>query len=194
MVDAQVGQYVRANQQIYCEQVGGGGTLSFWVSPGEEGRITRLGRFSHLVRWSTPTQERSAWAPRHALDYLDDSEVLPHSPTKRPMGQKPEDTEDMTYIGTDHPGIQWLWDDMSRYASRKNWCGDYDRLVAELGIPGRKQRFNVFREVAINGVRARLGRGVMARSQEEAEAELGPVLDRAVEALRTSLSGETTAT
>ena len=56
----------------------------------------------------------------------------------RLLGVKPEDTDDMAYIGVDHPGIQWLFEDMANFATNSNWCSEYERLASFLGIPGRK--------------------------------------------------------
>lgn len=96
-----------------------------------------------------------------------------HVPVRR-LGKKPDDTEDMTYIGTDHPGIQWLFEDMGRYATDQGWCSQYDALVARLGIPGRPREFDVVRQH--NGLA--FTTRVRARSQAEAnqlvDAALNP--------------------
>lgn len=68
----------------------------------------------------------------------------------RSPGTKPEDTDEITYIGTDHPGIQWLWEDMAKYAEGKRWCDEYETLAAYLGIPGRQSEWEV--GVIRNGV------------------------------------------
>jgi hypothetical protein len=82
----------------------------------------------------------------------------------RRLGKKPEDTEEMTYIGIDHPGIQWLFEDMGKYATDQGYCPQYDALCARLGIPGRPRNFNVSQ--TINGIN--IVAQVQARSQAEA--------------------------
>lgn len=82
----------------------------------------------------------------------------------RRFGKKPEDTEEMTYIGIDHPGIQWLFEDMGKYATEQGYCPQYDALCARLGIPGRPRNFNV--NQTVNGIN--ITAQVQARSQAEA--------------------------
>ena len=67
-----------------------------------------------------------------------DGERFQEEGAPRLPGVKPEDTDDMTYIGLDHPGIQWLFEDMAKFATDSNWCSEYERLASFLGIPGRK--------------------------------------------------------
>lgn len=61
----------------------------------------------------------------------------------RKLGTKPEDTPELTHIGTDHPGIQWLFQDMAQFADNKGWCSTYDDLAIELGIPPREHEYDV---------------------------------------------------
>ncbi len=84
---------------------------------------------------------------------------------KRKLGQKPEDTDTMTYIGVDHPGIQWLWEDTAKAASNSRYCYQYDEIVSKLGIPGRVRNMDV--TVTVNGLK--VTSTVKARSQAEAE-------------------------
>ena len=97
---------------------------------------------------------------RDALDEFD-----PNGPPPRKLGQKPEDTADMTYIGVDHPGIQWLWDDLARYAEGQSWCRTYEDLAAEDGLPARPAQFEI--ELSIPGG-GTFVMDVTARSEEEA--------------------------
>jgi hypothetical protein len=83
----------------------------------------------------------------------------------RTPGQKPEDTDEQVYIGIDHPGIQWIWDDLAQYAAGKHWCRQYDELAATLGIPGRKRMFSVSTKFGIYVLTGQ----VEARSQTEAD-------------------------
>lgn len=86
-------------------------------------------------------------------------------PVRRLRGVKPDDTPEMTYIGIDHPGIQWLWDDLGDYANDQSWCHQYDDLAEAIGIPGRKENFNV--SVTRGGVIFQAT--VRARSEEQAQ-------------------------
>lgn len=92
--------------------------------------------------------------------------------THRSPGTKPEDTDEITYIGIDHPGIQWLWEDMADYARGKRWCDEYETLAAYLGIPGRQEDWDV--HVYRGGVR--ISATIRARSEAQATAELGRLL------------------
>lgn len=101
--------------------------------------------------------------------------VKPADPDWRPprrLGEKPEDTNEMTYIGIDHPGIQWLWDDLGKYATKQGYCPTYDALAAEIGIPGRIRTFTA--RAAIGGIE--ITSKVQARSQKEANAKFADSL------------------
>lgn len=112
---------------------------------------------------------------RVALDEYD-----PNGPGPRKLGQKPDDTADMTYIGTDHPGIQWLWEDLHTYASGKGWCDEFDRLAREVNIPGRMEEFEI--EVSIPGGGTYVT-DIRAHSEEEAEKLAREELMRGLEEL-----------
>lgn len=88
----------------------------------------------------------------------------PNAPAPRRLGKKPEDTEDMQYIGIDHPGIQWLFEDMGKYADEQGYCSQYDALTARLGIPGRPRDFTVQYKVGEYTTTST----IKARSQREA--------------------------
>lgn len=64
-------------------------------------------------------------------------------PVVRRIGVKPDDTPTMTYIGLDHPGIQWVWEDMAKFADEHGYCETYDELADEFGIPGRGEEFEI---------------------------------------------------
>ena len=118
---------------------------------------------------------------RGYLRFVDPNYVPPPAPpAPRRLGKMPpaeEFPEGVEPIGIDHPGIQWLWEDMGRYATEQGWCPQYDALAARLGIPGRPREFDV--NVEVGAVRFRAT--VMARSQREAN-------ELANAALRTSVT------
>lgn len=143
---------------------------------GETFTITRLYTQTVLVRTTRTYRERSGyeWVNRRrtytidktALDY-DDSVTTPAArrAARRALGKKPDDTEEMTYIGIDDPRVQWIWEDLATYASRQHWCREYDTLAAAVGIPGRPQDFHVSAQhngIGVNSV-------IRARSQAEAD-------------------------
>lgn len=88
--------------------------------------------------------------------------------TYRPLGTKPADTPEMTYIGLDHPGIQWLFQDMGQYADNRGWCETYDDLAVDLGIPPREREYSVSH--VHNGVMVHAT--IRARDEETAQSKL----------------------
>lgn len=84
-----------------------------------------------------------------------------YTPPRKP-GEKPVGEE---FIGQDHPGIQWLWDDLAKYAEDANWCKQYDKLAEAVNIPGRLQPFKLTRKLGALSVSAT----IKARSKSEAE-------------------------
>lgn len=159
--------------------------------------ITRVFRTTVLVR-STQRFPRGPYDPSLTrrsytlswadLDYDDSVVVAPGGAgvRRRRLGQKPEDTGEMVHIGIDHPGIQWLFEDMGAYATQQNYCSQYDALAARLGIPGRPREFNV------RSVHNGLTFNTMVRARSQAEAnqmvhdalngkrEEGPAVDEEV--------------
>lgn len=104
---------------------------------------------------------------RTYLMFEDPNYVPPPPPRK--LGRVPTHeeaglAEDVEIIGYDHPGIQWLWNDMGTYADQQGYCKEYDALCVKLGIPGRPRDFQV--RSSINGIA--LSTTVKARSQREA--------------------------
>jgi hypothetical protein len=135
--------------------------------------ITRV--YSQRVQVRTIEQfsdGNGGWRGRSYTFYRDDlnyddsvtEEQVVSTTGRRRLGKKPEDTEEMQYIGIDHPGIQWLFEDMGTFATEQGWCSQYDALVTRLGIPGRPRDFTVRREVG--GIE--MTAVVKARSQREA--------------------------
>lgn len=106
---------------------------------------------------STGRHERMSFAlNKGAVRLLD-----PDRPLPRKLGKKPDDPD---LIDVDDPRIQWLFDDMGKYADDQGWCSQYDTLCIRLGIPGRPRDFEVQR--TIGGIELRTT--VKARSQKEA--------------------------
>lgn len=105
-----------------------------------------------------------------------DADYTPPPPPRK-LGTKPEDTEEMEYLDIDHPGIQWLFDDMGVYADKQGYCSQYDALCVKLGIPGRPRDFDVRRTV--NGLELRTS--VKARSQAEANRIVDAALNPSTE-------------
>lgn len=96
----------------------------------------------------------------------DDPDWTPPPPPRK-LGVRPAEEdwpEGVELIDVDHPGIQWLFDDLGAYADGKGWCSEYDRLCRDVGIPGRPQDYNVTR--TLNGIQIRAT--IKARSQQEA--------------------------
>jgi hypothetical protein len=126
-------------------------------------------RYRESTGWYTELRARTYSIHLADLDYSDgaatpnDGRPGRANATRR-LGQKPEDTEDLQYIGIDDPRVQWMWEDLGKYADGQHWCGEYDALAARMGIPARPRDFGVTHEH--NGLR--LTTTVRARSQREA--------------------------
>ena len=105
---------------------------------------------------------------RMHLAFRDPNYVPPPPPRKLGTTPKYEDLPNLppgaSIISIDHPGIQWLFDDMGAYAEREGYCPQYDVLCARLGIPGRPRNFKVTK--TIGGIP--LSADIKARSQKEA--------------------------
>lgn len=168
--EPRVGEGVVLNRNLTAERQGTGESLS--LERGTQFNITRVYSNRVMVRtverfrerrdaWTHITRARSFTIAKEDLDY--DSSVGTVTPPRR-LGQKPHDTDDVIYVSIDDPGIQWLFEDMGRYATDQGWCPQYDALCARLGIPGRPRPFNVNRTV--NNIN--LTTTVQARSQAEA--------------------------
>ena len=106
--------------------------------------------------WNGRDEEMSFAFANIQLEQFD-----PNAPAPRKLGKKPEGDE---FIDIDHPGIQWLWDDMGKYADEQGYCNQYDALCVKLGIPGRPRDFTVTKTIGDIPISAT----VKARSQREA--------------------------
>ncbi len=125
--------------------------------------VTRIYTQRMIVRDTGNNQSFQVWK-------RDFQHVDPNRPQPRKIGTMPEEGE---HLAINDPRIQWIWDDMARYADGKSWCGQYDDLCKDIGIPGRPQDYLVVR--SMNGIN--FTTHVKARSQAEAEA----AVDRALE-------------
>lgn len=139
------------------------------ITEDQELIVTRVYNSSLVVRTLEPIRVRTAWGgseSKQASFQIDRMFLTEYDPARRPrrLGEKPEDTEDMEYIDKNDPRIQWLWEDLGRYADEQGWCPQYDALTARIGIPGRPRDFTV--NLDLNGVR--FSATVQARSQREA--------------------------
>lgn len=105
---------------------------------------------------------------RTLLRFEDPDYVPP--PPPRTLGVMPEGEG---LISIDDPGIQWLFDDMGRFAEEQGYCSQYDALCVRLGIPGRPREFKVRHTVA--GIE--LMANVRARSQREANEHVRAALE-----------------
>lgn len=115
-------------------------------------------------RWSG-REERMTFAI--SFDRLDSAD--PNAPRPRKLGEMPDPEkvnlpDGVPLIGIDHPGIQWLFDDMGAYADKQGYCSQYDALCVKLGIPGRPRDFSV--KKTIGGIEVTAT--IKARSQREA--------------------------
>lgn len=149
---------------------------TFDLEPGEQFTVTRVGLESLNIRTVGTKRVRdtssynshhnqvlrqvSFSVSRHFLTFHDADYVPPPPPRK--LGTMPEGEEEL--INIDDPRIQWLFDDMGKYADGKGWCPQYDQLCKDLGIPGRPQDYHVTR--TLNGIQIRAT--IKARSQAEA--------------------------
>jgi hypothetical protein len=137
------------------------------IPPGTFLTITRMYSESVMARTVEPINVPYRETARHATFVLSNYDLdlaTPDAVTKalRKLGTKPEGDE---YIGIDHPGIQWLWEDLAKYADRKSWCSEYDKLAQFIGIPGRPREFAVTVTLP-DGIH--LTGTVQARTQDEA--------------------------
>lgn len=152
------GDRVRVTRSVSSTVING--YINRTVRPEWELRITRVGHEQLWVRSDDRGESFSIY--RGDLEFFQDD---PNAPARRPLGQKPDDTPEMTYISQDDPRIQWLWDDLGQFAKGKRWCGDYDDLALKMGIPGRKQNFNTRMDVGGLVIAAT----IEARTQDEAD-------------------------
>jgi hypothetical protein len=161
----------------------------FTIEPDEVMQVTRVYRENLVVRTIGVKMVRSSQYPhnmvgkqvsfsidRMNLRFEDPNYVPPPPPRKLGVMPSPEDVklpEGIPLINIEHPGIQWLFDDMGRFAEEQGYCSQYDALCIKLGIPGRPREFKVHTNVA--GID--LVANVRARSQREANEQVKAAID-----------------
>lgn len=144
------------------------------LAPGTPLRITRVFSESIVARTLSPVRVRYAYEHRneHASFSFHPSQVRildRDAPPPRRLGRTPDRAtldlpDDVEVIGTDHPGIQWLWEDLADFATEQGYCSQFDALAAKLGLPGRPRDFVVNHRVGDINITST----VKARSQAEA--------------------------
>ena len=113
--------------------------------------VRRVSTHKVMVR----SNGRVAWVPKSYFAPVD-----PNAPRPRKLGETPEGM-----IAIDDPRIDWIWRDAAKYASDRGYCGYYDSIAGELGIPGRERNFKV--KATVHGITGTFN--VKARSKVEAE-------------------------
>ena len=171
-----VGDMVRLRQERTLDRMGSGDRIT--LNENELFMVTRVHTNSPTVVIRTVEKHRrpGGWQASDRAQmsfsvYLDELRLDdPNAPRPRRLGEKPEDSDDVPfiYIGPDDPGIQWLFEDMGKFATDKGYCDQYDALCARLGIPGRPREFKV--KFKIGDLEA--STTVMARSQKEANEQV----------------------
>ena len=131
MVRAARGNTITVTPKSYY-RVGNAAYRTLNIPEGTALTVTRSNEETVLARGPLLVNGRDATVdvPRADILTVNGIDVQTGQPAvpARPLGQKPEDTPEMTYIGTDHPGIQWLFDDMAKFAENKMWCSQYEDL------------------------------------------------------------------
>lgn len=168
MVQARVGDRITVFPGYYDRpgQYGGNirlfdGRASLRVTRVFADRVLARGRiFGH-------SEQGSVWVPKRSILTVNDT---PNADAPRRLGVKPEDTDEVTHLPLDHPGIQWIFRDMAAFADGKRWCNEYDNLADELGIPGRDRDFDI--EIERGGITftATVYAPTLAAAQAKAEA------------------------
>lgn len=150
MTQLMIGDRITVSPRRY-PGVGNASSSRFYVDEGQQLRITRVFTDTAIARGIFHGVERSVSIWRHEILTVNgvDPETGSTPVPPRPLGQKPEDSPDVpfNYIGLDDPGIQWLFEDMGKFADGKHWCELYDELALQLGIPGRPQEWDVELEI-----------------------------------------------
>ena len=171
-----VGMAVVANKELLDQyRVNTNDRLN--IAAGDRFTVTRVYDTNVMVRSERRYQVRVSYHQENrnvsfSLNKSDlmfeDPNYVPPPPPRR-LGKVPTHEESgldegVEVIGYGHPGIQWLFDDMGKYADSQGWCPQYDALCAKLGIPGRPRDFTV--RTTVKGIA--LSTTVKARSQREA--------------------------
>lgn len=150
MIDIKVGDVITVDNLVYPRTSGNSYPARLEVAEGTKLEVTRvytdtLTAKGDIYRGSSASirMVKSHVRTVNGVDRI--TGLMPVVP--RPLGEKPADTASMTYIGIDHPGIQWLFEDMGKFADDSDWCDQYEELCDELGIPNRGELFDVEADV-----------------------------------------------
>lgn len=157
-----VGQTVTANTTIRVTPADYG--YAYNMAQGESGVITRVTSHKVLVR----AHGRTGWVFKSQVTDPD-----PNAPKPRKLGEKP-DAESIDILD---PRINWIWEDVAKYATQQGYCSTFDTMASALGIPGRERNFKLTANV--NGLRGSFS--IKARTKREAEAKLAEKLSGATE-------------
>ena len=84
-------------------------------------------------------------------------------PKPRPLFQVPKTAG---AIDPNAEGLKWFWGDVAKYAEKSRYCGTFDTILSEIGVPGRERNFRVQKVLAGVTVYS----DVKAHSQKEADA------------------------
>lgn len=177
MVQINVGDVVTVEPQTY-DDVGGYGATRITDRMNESGKLRVTRAYTHVVVVRGPIlpdgSERSINVGIHRVLTVNGVDRVTGQPpvVPRRLGEKPEDTDEMTHIDTDDPRIQWLFRDMAAFAENQNWCRQYDDLAEHIGIPGREQEYEI--GLTRNGID--LSATISARSETDARAKLEALL------------------
>lgn len=155
----EVGQELNVTAPYTNYSIGGGYRRTF--EPGSTVTVTRVTKEGGWIRGA------AARGDEVTLPFLGDPAEFfgptdPNAPRPRKLGEKPEGDE---YLDPNDPRLQWLWDDLAKYADRKSWCDTYDKLANDIGIPGRPKDFTI--SEVINGFS--VSKKINARSKAEAQ-------------------------
>lgn len=165
----QVGDTVTVQNALYERAGSWSDVQSIRVGETQQVTITRVMAERVIVRGTILGGERaSVYVPRNCILTVNGEPQNVGSGDRR-LGTPPDDTEEMTHIHLDHPGIQWLFRDMASYAENKHWCSEYDSLASDLGIPGRDRNYII--DVERGGVRFRADVSAPTLELAQAKAE-----------------------
>jgi len=182
MTQLNVGDSITLLPQSYSG-VGNGSYTRYRVEAEQDLRVTRVYAETIVARGTFYGEARSVTAFKHSItsvNGVDPTTGAAPVPPRR-LGQKPEDSSDIpfNYIDVSDPGIQWLFEDMAKFADGKSWCSQYDELAAALGIPGRPQEWDVELEIDDIVITASITAGSLAEAASILRDRLAASLNEA---------------
>jgi len=142
------------NGPISGDRVGGYAHRTVTLRPDDTATVTRAGNMMALVRVEG---QGSIWVENAYL------QLAGLTAAGRRRGTPPEGG-----ISPDDPNLQWLWDDISEYAEKSDYCNVFDKILRDLGLPPRKRKFAAVGDLNGLSVTAQ----IMAANQREANEEL----------------------